>query len=191
MRMLPILMASTVCLAVLAGGSFADPSRTTTRVAKTSSDKSTSTTTTSATRSKSSDDDRRPGTSTGGTGSSSGGTGSTSGGTGSSTGGTTTPVPPVQTATLNAAGEGRRLYLKLNCYGCHGMGAAGAMGPNIIRADAGDVSEAVLQGEGEGMPSYRNLVTATDLANLTAYLRSIGTTSEPKFNDWWVAVPTK
>lgn len=179
MRMLPILMASTVCLAVLAGGSFADQSRSTTRVTKTTSDKSTSTK-----RSTSSDAEKRPATSTGGTGAS-------SGGTGSSTGGATPSAPPAQTATLNAAGEGRRLYLKLNCYGCHGMGAAGAMGPNIIRADAGDVSDAVLQGEGEGMPSYRNLVTATDLANLTAYLRSIGTTVEPKFNDWWVAVPTK
>jgi len=104
----------------------------------------------------------------------------------------TTPVtPPAGAQTLGAAGEGRRLYLKLNCYSCHGMTPTGGMGPNIVHADQGDVSEAVRQGEGGGMRSYSSYVTATDLTNLGAYLRSIGTASEPKFKDWWVAVPTK
>lgn len=106
------------------------------------------------------------------------------------------PPPTVQVsptpsaAVLSAAGEGRRAYLKYNCYGCHGMGATGAMGPNIVD-EADEVSEAVWEGKDGGMPSYRNIVTTTDLANLAAYLRSIGTPSEPKFNDWWVAVPPK
>lgn len=114
------------------------------------------------------------------------------------TGGSTTPAtPPVVTPpaagaqTLGPAGEGRRLYLKLNCYSCHGMSPTGGMGPNIVHADMGDVSEAVMQGEGGGMRSYKTYVTPTDLANLTAYLRSIGTASEPKFRDWWVPIPTK
>jgi cytochrome c551 len=92
---------------------------------------------------------------------------------------------------LDAAGEGRRAYLKYNCYGCHGNGATGGQGPNIVHTELGDVTEAVWQGKDEGMPSYRNIVTTTDLANLAAYLRSIGTPSEPKFNDWWVPVPPK
>ena len=108
--------------------------------------------------------------------------------------GSTAPVvtPPAAGAqTLGPAGEGRRLYLKLNCYSCHGMSPTGGMGPNIVHAELGDVTEAVLQGEGGGMRSYRAYVTSTDLANLAAYLRSIGTASEPKFRDWWVPVPTK
>ncbi len=93
--------------------------------------------------------------------------------------------------SLSAEGEGRRVYLKYNCYGCHGMRGEGGMGPRIAGAESGDVSEAVLQGKGEGMPSYARIATTTDVSNLAAYLRSIGTSSEPKFNDWWVAVPTK
>lgn len=92
---------------------------------------------------------------------------------------------------LGAAGEGRRLYLKLNCYGCHGMAAGGGMAPAIARADYGDVSEALLKGEGEGMRSYKTYVTSTDISNIAAYLGTIGKTTEPKFRDWWVAVPTK
>ena len=33
--------------------------------------------------------------------------------------------------------------------------------------------------------------TATDINNIAAYLQSVGTSSEPVFNDWWVPVPTK
>lgn len=93
--------------------------------------------------------------------------------------------------TLSAEGEGRRAYLKYNCYGCHGMRGEGAMGPRIVHAEAGDVSEAVRAGEGGGMLAYGSLVTPTEIANLTAYLRSIGTAKEPRFNDWWVPQPTK
>ena len=97
----------------------------------------------------------------------------------------------VSAATLSAEGEGRRAYLKYNCYGCHGMRAGGGMGPNIVGQELGDVTEAVWQGKEGGMPSYSNIVTTTDLANLAAYLRSIETGQDPKFNDWWVPVPPK
>lgn len=92
---------------------------------------------------------------------------------------------------LSAAGEGRRAYLAFNCYGCHGMFAAGAMGPNIQHAEAGDIGEAVHQGEGGGMPSFGRKLTRQDIRNIGAYLRSIGTAAEPKFMDWWVPYPTK
>lgn len=110
---------------------------------------------------------------------------------GTSGGGTGATPPPAGAQTLGPAGEGRRLYLKLNCYSCHGMTPTGGMGPNIVHAEQGDVTEAVTRGEDGGMRSYKAYVTATDLANLTAYLRSIGTAAEPKFRDWWVPVPTK
>ena len=98
-------------------------------------------------------------------------------------------VPAAQ--PLNAAGEGRRLFLKLNCYGCHGMYASGGMGPNIARAERGDVAEAVLRGEDHGMPSYRVYVSPRDIDNLAAYLASIGSADEPKFKDWWLKIPPK
>jgi len=100
-------------------------------------------------------------------------------------------APTAVAATLPPAGEGRRLYLALNCYGCHGMFATGAMGPNIVHAETGDLTEAVLEGEDAGMPSFRAYLTATDISNLAAYLQSIGGPNEPTFMDWWVAVPKK
>ena len=93
--------------------------------------------------------------------------------------------------TLNAAGEGRRLFLQLNCYGCHGMFAAGGMGPNIVHAEKGDVQEVLMQGSEEGMPSFRSYVNSTDIANIEAYLQSIGSAKEPTFMDWWKKNPKK
>ena len=101
------------------------------------------------------------------------------------------PSAAVPMASLNQAGEGRRLYLKLNCYSCHGMRAQGGMGPNIVHAEAGDVREAVWQGEDSGMISFKHYANKVDLKNLAAYLKSIGTAKEPRFNDWWLPNPAR
>lgn len=71
------------------------------------------------------------------------------------------------------------------------MAAQGGMGPKIRGTEYGDVLEKMTKGDGGGMPSYAAYVNTTDVANIAAYLRSIGTKSEPLFNDWWVPVPTK
>ena len=92
---------------------------------------------------------------------------------------------------LDAAGEGRRLFLKLNCYGCHGMFATGGMGPNIVHAERGDVREVLLHGEDKGMRSYKDYVSDTDITNIAAYLQSIGSPNEPTFKDWWKKNPPK
>ena len=94
-------------------------------------------------------------------------------------------------APLPPAGEGRRAFLKFNCYSCHGMFAAGGMGPNIVHAERGDLTEAVKHGESGGMPGFGRLLKGTDISNLAAYLKSIGTPNEPKFMDWWVPIPPK
>jgi mono/diheme cytochrome c family protein len=90
---------------------------------------------------------------------------------------------------LTPAQEGRRVYLRENCYGCHGGRAGGGMGPNL-RSEADDVSEAVRQGEEGGMPAYPK-ITSLEIQNLQAYFRSIRTTAEPTFTHWWEAVPTR
>ncbi|MBU3693565.1 MAG: cytochrome c [Rhodocyclaceae bacterium] len=89
-----------------------------------------------------------------------------------------------------AAAEGRKLWLKLNCSGCHGAHDEGGMGPSIHH-EADDVAEAVLQGKGEGMPAYSGRVTRAQLAYLSAYLRSIDTAGEPRFTHWWEATPSR
>lgn len=102
----------------------------------------------------------------------------------------TTP-PQCITPTQDAAGEGRRAFMRMNCYSCHGMGGhGGAMGPSLV-GEADETAEAVTQGEGEGMPSFKNNLCPNDLANLTAYLRLLGTGSEPTFVNWWESHPSR
>lgn len=116
----------------------------------------------------------------------------------STTTGTTKTVTPKVTAapncmkqTLDAAGEGRRAYMRLNCYSCHSMGAhGGTMGPSLI-GKADEVADAVPNGEEGGMPPFRNYLCTNDLANLKAYIQLLGTGSEPTFTDWWVDRPTR
>jgi len=103
-----------------------------------------------------------------------------------------TLLAPSAASALDGIGEGRRLYLKYNCYGCHGMRGAGAMGPRLIgEAEFSDVREKVLFGSGEGMPSYGRFMTATDIANIAAYLATLGRKNEPTFTHWWEKVPSR
>lgn len=93
------------------------------------------------------------------------------------------------------AAEGRKLWLRLNCAGCHGAHDEGGMAPSI-RDKAGSVSGAVLSGRASGMPSYKGRVTAADINNLGAYLRSLcnpdpNCTGEPRFTHWWESPPTQ
>ena len=93
--------------------------------------------------------------------------------------------------TIDSANEGRRLYLALNCYGCHGTFAAGAIGPSIVGAPRFAVEFNVMNGNEGGMPSFAAYVGESDISNLTAYLHSIGTDHEPTFMDWWKLHPHK
>lgn len=102
-----------------------------------------------------------------------------------------TAAPNCMKPTLDAAGEGRRAYMRLNCYSCHSMGAhGGTMGPSLI-GKADEVTDAVPDGAEGGMPPFRNYLCANDLANLKAYLQLLDTGSEPTFTDWWVDKPLR
>jgi len=89
--------------------------------------------------------------------------------------------------TLDPAGEGRRAYLRLNCYGCHGMHGTGGMGPNIVGEDG--VGEVVVNGSDSGMPSFRDYLCPNDTTYLSVYLKTLGTRKEPTFTRWWEPVP--
>jgi mono/diheme cytochrome c family protein len=99
-------------------------------------------------------------------------------------------LAPATGFASSAVTEGRRAWLKLNCYGCHGNNAAGGMGPNIQHGEFGDVSEAMRGDAREGgMRSFTGIAKSNDAANIAAYLATIGTASEPKWLDWWNPVP--
>lgn len=104
---------------------------------------------------------------------------------------TTTTAPNCMSPTLDAAGEGRRAFMRLNCYSCHGGGGhGGTMGPSLV-GEADETAEAVLEGEGGGMPSFKNYLCSNDIANLTAYLEMLGTGKEPTFTEWWEPYPSE
>jgi mono/diheme cytochrome c family protein len=89
--------------------------------------------------------------------------------------------------------EGRKIYLRDNCYSCHGARAEGGMCPNLRNdpPDESDVEDAVRQGKPTGMPPFPDL-TEQDIQNLAAYFESLGTANEPIFTHWWEpGVPTR
>ena len=93
---------------------------------------------------------------------------------------------------LSPAEEGRRVFMKENCYACHGGRSGGGMGPNLrsLRPDEDAVKDAVREGKTGGMPAFPNL-SSRDIDNLAAYFRTLRTSTEPTFTHWWEAVPSQ
>ena len=89
--------------------------------------------------------------------------------------------------------NGRKMFLKNNCYICHGGRGGGGMCPSLRNdpPDASDVEEAVLNGTSSGMPSFRAFVTNQEVQDLAAYIQSLRTSREPTFTHWWEAVPSQ
>jgi mono/diheme cytochrome c family protein len=84
--------------------------------------------------------------------------------------------------------NGRKLFLANNCYICHGGRGGGGMCPSLRadRPDAGDVANALLHGEPQGMPSFAALLTDLDIADIAAYIHSMRSNNEPTFVEWWL-----
>ena len=82
------------------------------------------------------------------------------------------------TGQPEAIQEGRKLYLKFNCYGCHGTMGGGGMGPSLIDADwrygAEDakVFETIRGGRPNGMPAFA-MLTDEETWQIIAYIRSL------------------
>src|SRR5690606_42037447 len=84
------------------------------------------------------------------------------------------------TGQPEAIQEGRKLYLKFNCYGCHGTMGGGGMGPSLIDADwrygAEDakVFETIRCGLPHGMPECAMLPYEESCPIIT-YISSVHT----------------
>jgi cytochrome c551 len=83
--------------------------------------------------------------------------------------------------------NGRKVFLRENCYGCHGIRAGGGMCPNLRDdpPDESDVEHAVTEGTATGMPSFTGRITEREIADLAAYFQTLRTVREPTFNHWW------
>jgi cytochrome c oxidase cbb3-type subunit III len=84
-----------------------------------------------------------------------------------------------------AAGEGRRLFVRFNCAGCHGEHGGGGMGPSLRdidwlygHADA-QVYDSIAQGRSNGMPTWARRLSQDQIWRLVTYIKSLRTNNEP------------
>lgn len=81
--------------------------------------------------------------------------------------------------TAQNISEGKQLYQRMNCVGCHNHGGGG-MGPalmdNVWRygSTPAQIATSIIAGRKDGMPSYRGKLTGTELGQLVAYVRVLG-----------------
>jgi cytochrome c oxidase cbb3-type subunit III len=89
------------------------------------------------------------------------------------------------TDNRTATGEGRQLFIRFNCSGCHGGRAGGGMGPSLRDVDwiYGDrdaqLFSSISEGRAHGMPSWQPRLTADQIWKLVTYIRSLRTRNEP------------
>lgn len=88
--------------------------------------------------------------------------------------------------------EGRRIFVRENCYSCHGGFAGGAMCPSLREdpPDESDVEDVIEEGTENGMPPFPHL-DEEDIENLAAYFQTLRTRREPTFTHWWEPIPTQ
>jgi cytochrome c oxidase cbb3-type subunit 3 len=103
------------------------------------------------------------------------------------------PGPGAATAPLrnpygddaNALQNGRILFVRYNCSGCHGGRAGGGMGPSLRDEDwlyggsDADVFDSIAQGRGMGMPAWGTRIPEAQIWQLVAYVKSLRTPREP------------
>jgi cytochrome c oxidase cbb3-type subunit 3 len=104
------------------------------------------------------------------------------------------PGPPHDTPMManpfsgdrTATGEGRQLFIRFNCSGCHGGRAGGGMGPSLRDVDwlygstEAQVFSSIAEGRAHGMPSWRPRMSPDQMWKLVAYIKSLRTRNEPQ-----------
>lgn len=74
--------------------------------------------------------------------------------------------------------EGARLYVWMNCVGCHANGGGG-MGPALMDPEwryggrIDQIAATIVNGRPNGMPSFRDKLTADQVWQLAAFVRSL------------------
>jgi cytochrome c oxidase cbb3-type subunit III len=95
------------------------------------------------------------------------------------------PANPYQSAS-GAAVEGRDLFVRMNCSGCHGGRAGGGMGPSLRDVDwiygntPAQVFSSVAEGRAHGMPAWGTQLPDDQIWKLVTYIGSLRTPMEPE-----------
>ncbi|HZP49337.1 MAG TPA: c-type cytochrome [Vicinamibacterales bacterium] len=83
-----------------------------------------------------------------------------------------------------AAGEGRQLFVRFNCSGCHGGRAGGGMGPSLRDVDwmygatDAQVFSSIAEGRAHGMPAWGTKLNDDQIWKLVAYIKTLRTQNE-------------
>jgi cytochrome c oxidase cbb3-type subunit 3 len=92
------------------------------------------------------------------------------------------PYADNRTATV----EGRQLFVRFNCSGCHGGRAGGGMGPSLRDVDwiygsrDAQLFSSIAEGRAHGMPSWQPRMTADQMWKLVTYIKALRTRNEPQ-----------
>lgn len=84
-----------------------------------------------------------------------------------------------------ATTEGRALFVRFNCSGCHGGRAGGGMGPSLRDVDwmygqtEAQIFSSIAEGRAHGMPAWGTKLTEDQVWKLVAYVQSLRTPDEP------------
>lgn len=84
-----------------------------------------------------------------------------------------------------AMAEGRQLFVRFNCAGCHGGRAGGGMGPSlrdvdwIYGNDDARIYSSIAEGRAHGMPAWHSRLTPDQIWKLVTYIKSLRTSNEP------------
>ena len=85
----------------------------------------------------------------------------------------------------SAAATGRQLFLRYNCYGCHGGRAGGGMGPSLrdsvwsYGSSDTQLFATISEGRPVGMPAWGGRIPEDQIWQLISYIRSLRTPLEP------------
>jgi len=85
----------------------------------------------------------------------------------------------------NSVEEGKKLFVSMNCAGCHGYTAKGGMGPDLTDkawrygGTPIEVYKSIYEGRPQGMPAWGNTLPTQPVWQLVAYIQSLGGTFAP------------
>jgi cytochrome c oxidase cbb3-type subunit 3 len=78
-----------------------------------------------------------------------------------------------------AIAQGKRLYVQMNCAGCHGLAGGGSIGPPLMDSkwiygsDPANIFSTIVEGRPNGMPSFRGKLSNDQVWQLAAYVRDL------------------
>jgi len=89
-----------------------------------------------------------------------------------------------------SASEGEKLFVSMNCDGCHGGGATGFAGPSLsdgrwrYGGSDGAIFQSIRDGRPKGMPAFGELLSPEIIWKLVTYLQSLPVPKSVPTQSW-------